>query len=90
MVIEVIFNVFGEVMARTSNFLKKRELKLGGKLTTVEGQRHWFHPVKTKNDSKWKYVEAWDRSNRAENGLGPARSQTDSHRICSERQWVRV
>ena len=47
MVIEVTGNVFGEVMTRTSN-LRKRELKLvGGKLTT-EGQRHSFHPVKTK------------------------------------------
>ena len=50
MVIEVIGNVFGEVMARTSN-LRKREHKLGGKLTT-QGQGHWFHPVKTKYDGK--------------------------------------
>ena len=48
MVIEVIDNVIGEVMARTSN-LRKRELKLGVKLTT---QGHWFHPVKTKYDGK--------------------------------------
>ena len=73
--------------------LRKRELKLGGKLT-IEVQRHWFHPVKTKmtkNDGKEKYVEAWDHSNRAENGHCPARSQTDSHPICSERyNQVRV
>ena len=52
MVIEVIDNVFGEVMARTSN-LRKRELinKLGGKLTT-QGQGLWFQPVKTKYDGK--------------------------------------
>ena len=44
MVIEVFGNVFGEFKARTSN-LRKRELILGGKLTTPG---HWFHPVKTK------------------------------------------
>ena len=82
MVIEVIGNVFGEVMARTSN-LRKRELKLGGKLT-IEGQGYWFHSVKTKYDGKLKYVGAWDRSNRAENGLCPARSQTHSHPMCSD------
>ena len=87
MVIEVNGNVFGEIKARTSN-LRKRELKLGGKLT-IEGQGHWFHSVKTKYDGKLKYVEAWDRSNRAENGLYPARSQTDSNPMCSERDyWV--
>ena len=46
MVIEVFGNVFGEFKARTSN-LRKRELVLGGKLTT-----RWFHPVKTKYDGK--------------------------------------
>ena len=50
MVIKVIDNVFGEVMARTSN-LRKRELRLGGKLTT-QGQGLWFQPVKTKHDGK--------------------------------------
>ena len=50
MVIEVIGNVFGEAMARMSN-LRKRDLKLGGKLTT-QGQELWFHPVKTKYDGK--------------------------------------
>ena len=50
MVIEVTENVFGELMTRMSN-LRKRELKLGGKLTT-EGEGHWFHPVKTKYDGK--------------------------------------
>ena len=54
----------------------------GGKPTT-EGQRHLIHPVKTRNDGKWKYVEAWDRNNGAENGFGPARNQTDSHPIYS-------
>ena len=44
MVVEVIDNVIGEVTARTSN-LRKKELKLGGK-PTIEGQEHWFHPVK--------------------------------------------
>ena len=51
MVIEVTENVFGEVMARTSN-LRKRELKLGGKLTSSQGHGHWFHPVKTKYEGK--------------------------------------
>ena len=85
MVIEVTDSVIGEItarFARTSN-LRKRDLKLGGKLTT-QGQGHWFHPAKTKYDGKWKYVEAWDRSNRAENDLCPARSQTDSHPMCSK------
>ena len=50
MVMEVIGNVFGEAMARMSN-LRKRDLKLGGKLTT-QGQGLWFHPVKTKYDGK--------------------------------------
>ena len=47
MVIEVFGNVFGELKARTS-FLRKRELIIGGKLTT-----QWFHPVlKTEYDGK--------------------------------------
>ena len=52
MVIEVTENVFGEVMARTSN-LRKRELKLGGKLTS-QGHGHSFHPspVKIKYEGK--------------------------------------
>ena len=50
MVVEVIGNVFGEVKAKTSN-IRKRELKLGGKLTT-QGQGHWFHPEKTKYEGK--------------------------------------
>jgi hypothetical protein len=50
MVIEVIVNVVGEVMARTSK-LRKGVLKLGGKPTT-DGQGHWIYPVKTKNDGK--------------------------------------
>ena len=52
MIIEVIDNVFGEVMARTSN-LRKRERELGGKLTNKrQGHSSWFHPVKTKYDGK--------------------------------------
>ena len=88
MVIEVTKNVFGEVMTRTSN-LRKRKIKLGEKLTT-QGQGLWFYPVKTKYDGKRKYVEAWDRSNRAENGLCPERSQTDSHPMsrCSQKFGV--
>ena len=51
MVIEVTENVIGEAMARTSH-LRKRELKLGRKLTPIEGHGHWFHSVKTKADGK--------------------------------------
>ena len=81
MVIEVMVNVIREVMTRTSKF-RKRELKLGGRLTT-ECQRNWVYPVKTKNDDREKYFEAWYRSNRALNGFGPVRNQTDSHPMYS-------
>ena len=50
MVIEVTDDVFREITTRMSN-LRKKEIKLGGKLTT-EGQGHWFHPEKTKYDGK--------------------------------------
>ena len=74
-----------DVILRTrGSKLRKWELKLAGKPTT-EGQRHpsWIHPVKTKNEGKWKDVEAEDRSSSAGNGLGPARNQTDSGPIRS-------
>ena len=86
MVIEVKVNVIREITTRKSK-LRNERLKLGGKLT-IEGQRHWIHLVKTKNDDKWKYVEAMDHSNRAENGLGPARNETGSHPICSGKGMV--
>ena len=81
MVIEVSKNVIIELITRTSN-LRKLDIALGKKLTTG-GYRHWIHPGKTKNDGKHKFVEAWDRSNIAETGLGLARNQTDSHQICT-------
>ena len=81
MVIEVRADKFRELMTITS-ILRKRELKLGEKLTT-QGQQHWIDPEKTKIDGTQKYVEARDHSNRAENGLGLAGNQTDSHPMCS-------
>ena len=81
MVIEVIVNIFREVITRTSK-LRKRGLKSGEKLTSG-GQKHWIDTITTKFDGKEKYVEARDHSNRAENGLGLAGNQTDSHPIRS-------
>ena len=49
---------------------------------------HGIYPVETTNDGKEKYVEEWDHSNRAENGLGPARNQTDSRPICSANKRI--
>ena len=77
MVIKMIDNISREILTRTSNF-RKCELKLGGRPTTAEGQNHGIDPVKTIIDGKWKYAEARDHSNRAENGPGPAVDQTDS------------
>ena len=91
-------NVVGEVSGkiRTSK-LGKWKVKLGVKPTT-EGLRLWIHPVKRKNGGKWEYVEAGGRSSSAENGDGPARSQTDSRpiyrppcnlkRIRMDRTWM--
>ena len=50
MFIEVIANIFIEVISGTSK-LRKSRLKLGEKHTT-EGQKHWIDPVKTKFDDK--------------------------------------
>ena len=89
MVIEVKDSVIGEIMARTSKKkIKKESLNQAEKLTS-EGQRLLIHPVKTRTDGKQKYVGAWDRSNKAENGLCPARSYTDSHPMSNRRNiWV--
>ena len=51
MVIEVIGNIFREVIITRTSKLRKRRLKLGEKPTT-EGQRHWIDLGKTKFDGK--------------------------------------
>ena len=51
MFIEVRVNVIGELVMTKTSELRKRELKLGEQPTS-EGQRHWSHPVITKNDDK--------------------------------------
>ena len=56
MVIEVKVNVIREVMTGTSKFRIMSSYILGGKPTT-EGQKDWIHPLKTKSDGKYKYVE---------------------------------
>ena len=57
--------------------------QISEKPTTTKGEKNWIDPVKTKIDGKQKYVEAWDRTSRAENGLDPAVNQTGSDPICS-------
>ena len=84
MVIEVKENITRDLITRTSK-LRKLEIKLDGKPTTAQGQNHGIDPVKTIIDGKWKYAEARNHSNRAENGPGPAVNQTGSHSTCSEK-----
>ena len=77
MVIEVEGNIIKELITKTSKLKKMR----------AQFRRKTYRKSKaldpSSKDKNSQYVESWDRSNRAENGPGPARNQTDSHPICS-------
>ena len=51
MVIEVKISIIREIVTRRSKLKESQKSNYAKKLTN-EGQRHWIHPLKKKNDGK--------------------------------------